>query len=230
MVMTIERPADTAEATTGVRAALRADELTTLLKMVSGFASTKGDRPVLGAVRVEVRGGTLRMVASNGYVMGVARLTIERTFGEGEALIRIGDVSALIKALPTGRVAANADVMIEIDGESVRWNVEGGGRFEYRAVGEKYPNYDALIPREQPEGTATWARVSPAYMELISKAAKTGGIRWLDSYMNKPGAPVLMSGTDGERLSFVALVMPMAGGQRADGDVSIPAVTAILAD
>jgi DNA polymerase-3 subunit beta len=115
----------------------------------TAFAALKAGettRLSLTGVDIVLKSDQLRMVATNGYRLAVKTLGIEEVKEEGEYLIEAGVLTDLDRVL--GQIDATT---VDIHrGEGQLFFHAGGVTFMARTIAEEFPDFERVIPRDNP--------------------------------------------------------------------------------
>ena len=132
---------------------------------------TRGRRPVLENVLIEISDGQIKLVATNGYVLTVIELDLPGINTDDAETFHI-DGKDLLRALPTG-----TRNIITLDTETTAaFTIESGDKSTTLAKQEgEYPNWESLmIGSDVPTNGAGYDfTVSPALMSTLFKQAET---------------------------------------------------------
>lgn len=108
-------------------------------RAVARMASTDTERPVLGGLQLEAREGSLRLVATDGYRLGLRDIP---SLAGGEAEFR-GVVNAPAFADWAERPNLQPKVAVEVkDGLLI---IDAGDRTEFRLMDGPYPPYETIL-------------------------------------------------------------------------------------
>jgi len=121
---------------------ITSSDLQKLINHVSFAASTEESRPILNGVLWELRGGAMRMVATNGHRL--SRMDIQVS-GSGAS----ADLIVPPKALEQVRRLFGPTDELEVARSDNHLGFRAGGTVVFtRLIEGPYPNYDQVIPRD----------------------------------------------------------------------------------
>ncbi len=121
---------------------ITSSDLQKLINHVSFAASTEESRPILNGVLWELRGDTMRMVATNGHRL--ARMDVQVSGGEATA-----DLIVPPKALEQVRRLFGPSDEVEVAKSDNHLGFRTGSTVVFtRLIEGPYPNYEQVIPRE----------------------------------------------------------------------------------
>jgi len=122
--------------------AITSSDLQKLINHVSFAASTEESRPILNGVLWELRGGAMRMVATNGHRL--SRMDVQVSGGGASA-----DLIVPPKALEQVRRLFGPTDELEVARSDNHLGFRSGGTVVFtRLIEGPYPNYDQVIPRD----------------------------------------------------------------------------------
>jgi len=129
-------------------ASVRADQFHRGLEQTS-FAALKAaetTRLNLTGVDLVLKGDHLKMVATNGYRLAVKTIQIEESHEEGEYLIEASVLTDLDRVL-----SQVGEPTVDLyRGEGQLFFQTGGVTFMARTIAEEFPNFERVIPQDNP--------------------------------------------------------------------------------
>ena len=117
----------------------------------TAFAALKAGettRVSLTGVDLLLKDGSLKMVATNGYRLAMKSVGVEEILEEGEYLIEAGVLTDLDRVL--GQVEKETADLYK--GEGKLFVHSGGVTFMAKTIAEEFPDFERVIPKENPIG------------------------------------------------------------------------------
>jgi hypothetical protein len=196
---------------------LDAITLRTALLAVSAAKAETSARHGLDSVFVRASTGTVEMVATDGHRLHRTTIATDTVSGDVTAVLDGESIDRLCKALRAVKVSKRAtafpSVTLKIAPEGAHAEIADPNgadtaitlRATYRT--HDYPDFEAVIPKRDPEAKGSYFGVDPAY---ISQAADCAGQISCTARI-QPGetavSPVLIT-AEGAETTFLAVVMP----------------------
>jgi len=116
---------------------------------LTGFAALKAGETTrlnLTGVNLVLKTDLLRMVATNGYRLSVKTLNVQDVQEEGEFLIEASVLTDLDRVL--SQVGSDSVALYRGDGQL--FFETGGVTFVARTIGEEFPDFERVVPKENP--------------------------------------------------------------------------------
>jgi DNA polymerase III sliding clamp (beta) subunit (PCNA family) len=151
--------------------------------------ASEDSRPVLNAILFESDGSTLKLIAADGFRLGVANLTVPG-IGTNKALITLTDITKLLKFIKAlkpsgkGKTKVLPDVNFNFTDKGINFTSDNG-KLELVSIDGNFPKYQSLIPEN---GTKIEFIASDMFKALkaLKAIAKDGsGIIRLQFYAGK---------------------------------------------
>ena len=115
----------------------------------TAFAALKAGettRLSLTGVDLVLKGGSLKMVATNGYRLAMKTIGAEEILEEGEYLIEAGVLTDLDRVLSQ----LNGDTVEIYKGSGQLFFRAGGVTFMAKTIAEEFPDFERVIPKDNP--------------------------------------------------------------------------------
>lgn len=182
----------------------------TMLERGRLAAATDDLRPVLAGIHFVISKRSIQAIAADGFALMVHRMECE-TSGEGDGIMHLTDVKALLKALPRPtKQDAGADVEIMIEAGRIFIECENA-RWSYNCIAGTHPNMAKLIPRGIDGGATSVIGIDGRYLERAGKLARLGtGSGTVRIHLpDGPKKPMVFTVRDGDDSIALMVVMPM---------------------
>lgn len=127
-----------------------AAQLATILKRTYFAIADDELRPIMSGVCLSAKEERLDIVASDGHTLVRTRLHPDLTKGTNEEIVMPRKAAKIAPLILKG---LEADIVV-----SAQWSFINCGQYRltFRHIDGKYPNYNMVIPREQPHTAVIW--------------------------------------------------------------------------
>ena len=185
-----------------------------VLKAVSLFAPVDDVRYYLNGVLIDSTGTDVRLVATNGHVLGLYRL--EQEAPAAQAILSIKDVKML---LGTVKRATEKDLPFDVEirteepgGPMITVKHPNGIAVTVRPIEGTFPKYSRVLPTN---ASGDVAQFNPEYLDLFAQADRVLG------ELKRPNTPFVYVHHNGAASAlvecqhddaFVGVIMPQAIG------------------
>ena len=175
------------------------------LRAIVKFTADKDDvRHYLRGVLLEADGDRVRLVATNGHMLGALNCQYADGDTRAETLTQAIIPAEFIKAIKKPGRREPASLFVEIDGDKVRFN-DGETTREAKLIDAKYPNWRHVIPRGPMSGKV--AQFNTAYLWAFTDARRelSNNLEFCTVSHNGDRATLVSIGRD----DFVGVIMPL---------------------
>ena len=189
------------------------------LRAIVKFAADKGEsRYYLTGVLLEADADSVRLVATNGHMMGALNCQYADGDTRAETLTQAIIPAEFIKAIKKPGRRELVCLFVEIDGDKVRFN-DGETTREAKLLDAKYPDWRTVMPRGPMSGKV--AQFNTAYLWAFTDAQRElgKGLPFATVSHNGDCAALVSIGRD----DFVGVLMPL----RADAPLDAVPVWAL---
>ena len=182
------------------------------LRAIVKFAADKDEiRYYLAGVLLEADADSVRLVATNGHMLGAMRLQYAAGDTRTETLTQAIIPAEFIKTIKKPGRRDLVSVAMEIDGDKVRL-FDGDAMRESKLIDAKYPDWRRIMPRGPLSGKV--AQFNTAYLWAFTDARRElgGNLEFCTVSHNGEGPALISIGCD----DFVGVLMPLRAGTLLD--------------